>query len=125
MLRRYTWEKVREKCQHYRRRRPELSALYQVVHQSRQELEYCWEERFQAEYGVLRSEVLQVYDEYLNCGLLEHACLAIASAKYIGISRAIRLTISRIGLVSGYRSGESFKRKDRVIKYLISRRRNR
>lgn len=77
MLRRYTWTKVREKCQHYRRRRPELSVLYQVVYQSRQELEYHWEERFQGDYGVLRSEVLQVYDEYLNCGLLEHGAARV------------------------------------------------
>jgi len=69
MLRRYTWEKVREECQHYRRRRPEVSTLYQVVYHTRQSLEYAWTERFQPAYGSLRAEVLQVYDEYLNCGV--------------------------------------------------------
>jgi len=72
MLRRYTWEKVREECQHYRRRRPETSTLYQVVYHTRHSLEYSWTERFQPDYGSLRAEVLQVYDEYLNCGLLSN-----------------------------------------------------
>lgn len=77
MLRRYTWEKVREKCQHYKRRSPESSTLYQIVFHAKQKLEYCWEERFQSEYGVLRDEVLSVLDEYLNCGLLEHGAARV------------------------------------------------
>lgn len=60
MLRRYTWDKVRDKCQHYKRRAPESSTLYQIVFHARQKLEYCWEERFQSKYGVLRDEVLSV-----------------------------------------------------------------
>lgn len=77
MLRKYTWEKVHEKCQHYRRRRPETSELYRVVYHARQELEYVWEERFQHKYGILRDEVLKVLDEYLNCGLLEHGAARV------------------------------------------------
>ena len=30
MLRRYTWEKATEKLQHYRKRSPEASPLYQI-----------------------------------------------------------------------------------------------
>jgi len=48
-----------------------------VVYHARQDLEYVWEERFQKEYGFLRSEVLQVLDEYLNCGLLEHGAARV------------------------------------------------
>jgi hypothetical protein len=32
MLRRYSWEKVKEKLQHYRRRTPEASVLYRIVY---------------------------------------------------------------------------------------------
>lgn len=77
MIRRYTWEKVRDKCQHYRRRSPEATTLYQIVFHARQKLEYCWEEQFQSEYGTLRDEVLAVLDEYLNCGLLEHGAARV------------------------------------------------
>ena len=48
-----------------------------MVYHARQELEYVWEERFQQQYGVLRDEVLQVLDEYLNCGLLEHGAARV------------------------------------------------
>ena len=77
MLRRYTWEKVRDKCQHYKRRAPESSTLYQIVFHAKQKLQYCWEDRFQSEFGVLRDEVLSVLDEYLNCGLLEHGAARV------------------------------------------------
>jgi len=40
MLRRYTWEKAKEKLQHYRRRQPETSVLYQIVYHSRDDLLY-------------------------------------------------------------------------------------
>ena len=49
MLRRYTWEKAKEKLQHYRRRSPEASVLYQIVHHSRDDLQFQWEARFQAQ----------------------------------------------------------------------------
>lgn len=47
------------------------------MYHSRQELEHVWGERFQQQYGVLRDEVLQVLDEYLNCGLLEHGAARV------------------------------------------------
>jgi len=70
VLRRYRWEKAKEKLKHYRRRQPETSTLYQVVYHSRDDLVYQWEPRFQAQYGVLRDEVTKTLDEYLNCGIL-------------------------------------------------------
>jgi hypothetical protein len=51
MLRRYTWEKAKEKLQHYRRRSPETSPLYQIVYHSREDLQFQWESRFQHQYG--------------------------------------------------------------------------
>jgi hypothetical protein len=87
MLRRYTWEKAKEKLQHYRRRTPEASVLYQIVHHSRDDLQFQWEERFQHQYGCLRDEVLKTFDEYLNlarrrlaeggCGILAHGAARV------------------------------------------------
>ena len=48
-----------------------------MVYHARQDLEYVWEERFQQQYGFLRSEALQVLDQYLNCGLLEHGAARV------------------------------------------------
>jgi hypothetical protein len=39
MLRRYTWDKVKEKLQHFRRQTPEASPLYQIVYHSRDDLQ--------------------------------------------------------------------------------------
>jgi len=72
MLRKYTWEKAKGELQHYRRREPERTTLYQLVFHGRDELPRVWEERFQGIYGVLRDEVLKAFDAYLNCGLLSH-----------------------------------------------------
>ena len=77
MLRRYTWEKAKEKLQHYRRRTPEASVLYQIVYHSREDLQFQWEERFQHQYGCLRDEVLKTFDEYLNCGVLAHGAARV------------------------------------------------
>ena len=40
MLRRYTWEKEKEKLQHYRRRTPEASVLYQLIYHYRDDLQF-------------------------------------------------------------------------------------
>ncbi len=72
MLRRYTWEKAKEKLQHYRRRTPEASVLYQIVYHSSDDLQFQWESRFQHQYGYLRDEVIKTFDEYVNCGILAH-----------------------------------------------------
>jgi len=77
VLRNYSWEKLREQHQHYRRRRPENTDLYRVVYHSRAALEHQWEERFQQKYGALRNEVLSALDSYLNCGLLEHGAARV------------------------------------------------
>ena len=77
MLRRYTWESQKQKLQHYKRRQPETSALYQIVYHSRDDLEYQWESRFQHEYGVFRDEVTKTLDEYLNCGILAHGAARV------------------------------------------------
>ncbi len=72
MLYRRTWEKARDEVKHYNRREPEKSSLYRIVYTFRDELPRVWEQCFQSQYGVLRDEVLQALDEYLNCGLLCH-----------------------------------------------------
>ena len=77
MLRRYTWEKAKDKLQHYRRRSPEASPLYQIVYHSRDDLQFQWESRFQHQYGCLRDEVLKTFDEYLNCGILAHGAARV------------------------------------------------
>ena len=77
MLRRYTWESQKQKLQHYKRRQPETSVLYQLVYHSRDDLEYQWESRFQHQYGVLRDEVTKTFDEYLNCGILAHGAARV------------------------------------------------
>ena len=91
MLRQYTWDKAKQKLQHYQRRQPEKSELYRIVSHSRERLPLVWEERFQETYGVLRDEVLDTFDAYLNCGLLCHACLAEVLTKAEGSSSVLRL----------------------------------
>ena len=74
MERRTTWETSKKHLTTRARRRPEETVLYRLVYQYRDELEWCWEERFQPEYGALRDEVLAAFDAYLNCGILLHGC---------------------------------------------------
>jgi hypothetical protein len=62
MLRLYTWENAEEKLQHYRRRAPEASMLYQAVYHFRNDLQFQWESRFQHHYGGLRDEVMKTFD---------------------------------------------------------------
>jgi hypothetical protein len=77
MLRQYTWDKVKEGLQHYQRRQPEKSELYRIVSHGRERLPLVWEDRFQKDYGVLRQEVLDTFDAYLNCGLLCHGAARV------------------------------------------------
>jgi hypothetical protein len=65
MLRRYTWESQKKKLQHYKRRQPETSVLYQIVYHGHEELQHVWEPRFQHQYGCLRDEVTKTLTEYL------------------------------------------------------------
>ena len=71
------WERAKAKLLHYRRREPEGTPLYRIVYHGRDELPRVWEERFQPTYGVLREEVLATFDEYLNCGLLQHGAARV------------------------------------------------
>ena len=91
MLRRYTWEKAKEKLQHYRRRSPEASSLYQIVYHSRDDLSVQWEVRFQHQYGCLRDEVVKTFDEYLNCGILAHG---VARVYYDGYKHSLLIAFS-------------------------------
>jgi hypothetical protein len=79
---RATWESAKAQIATRKRRCPEESLLYRIVYQYRDELEWCWEDRFQTEYGVLRDEVLSAFDAYLNCGILLHGCLRRAQAEW-------------------------------------------
>ena len=47
------------------------------MYHGRDELPRVWEDRFQPTYGVLRDEVLETFDEYLNCGLLQHGAARV------------------------------------------------
>lgn len=70
-------ERAKKKLQHYRRRKPEETPLYRIVYHGRDELPRVWEERFQGIFGVLRDEVLETFDEYRNCGLLQHGAALV------------------------------------------------
>ena len=89
MLRRYSWEKAKEKLQHYRIRTPETSVLYQIVYHSRDDLQFQWEARFQHQYGCLRDEVIKTLDEYLNCGVLAHGKEHLLVSKALPILGAL------------------------------------
>jgi hypothetical protein len=91
MLRRYTWEKAKAKLQHYRRRTPEASVLYQFVYHSRDDLQFQWESRFHHQYGCLRDEVVKTFDEYLSCGILAHgaASRVVKNGSVVSILRVL------------------------------------
>ena len=61
----------------YRRREPDGTGLYRIVYHNRQELEWCWEDRFQCDYGYLRKDALDSFDKYLNCGILVHGAARV------------------------------------------------
>ena len=44
--------------------------LHRFVYHYRQELEYCWPERFEPQYGCLRDEAKEALDGFLDCGVL-------------------------------------------------------
>jgi hypothetical protein len=69
-----SWHCARERIQNYERRSPENSALYRIVFNYRDKLSWEWEQRFQQEYGALRDEVLEAFDKYLDCGILDNGC---------------------------------------------------
>ena len=77
MLECRAWEQSRRRLACYRRRQPEKSALYRIVSSERDRLPLVWEERFQAQYGALRPVVLETFDQYLNCGLLQNGAARV------------------------------------------------
>lgn len=81
MERRTTWDNSKKQLAQRTRRRPEETVLYRLVYEYRDELEWCWEDRFQPEYGALRDEVLAAFDAYLNCGILLHGCARVECEK--------------------------------------------
>ena len=72
-----TWERTRAKLLTFALHRPEKTRLYRVIYHDRDELERCWEERFEDKYGKLRGCVLEAFDDYLNCGILLHGCARV------------------------------------------------
>lgn len=56
-----------QRCRHC----PETSVLYRLVYHYRDKLQWSWEELFQSRYGVLRDEVLESLDKFLDCGCTE------------------------------------------------------
>jgi len=75
------WEKAKKKQFEYQRRSPEQSPLYRLVFAYREELEFHYSELFEHRYGALRSEVLETFDEFLNCGILRHGCAVCCCEK--------------------------------------------
>lgn len=68
------WSNHASSLYEYSRRQPEESALYRLVFNYREEFEYRYGELFEERYGFLRSNVLESFDAYLNCGILRHGC---------------------------------------------------
>ena len=87
-MKRTFWENSKQEALVYARRRPEETALYRIVYNHREELEYSWEQVFQPKYGALRKEVLKSLDNYLNCGILSSG-LALAVCESCNETRVI------------------------------------
>jgi hypothetical protein len=90
------WDTKRRELQRSRRC-PESSALYRLAYHYRDRLEWAWTEQFQSEYGVLRDEVLESLDKFLNCGILVHGC-ARAMCEDCGHSELIAFSCKRRGI---------------------------
>ena len=72
-----SWQSSREKVSDYQRRQPEEMALSRLIYHDRDDFERCWDELFAERYGVLRAEVLDAFDRYLNCGIIRHGCVRV------------------------------------------------
>ncbi|MBX7145438.1 MAG: transposase [Oligoflexia bacterium] len=68
------WEVRKAQQRRYSRRLPELSSLYRIISSCHEDLERVWEELYQETYGVLRREVVESFERYLQCGILAHGC---------------------------------------------------
>ena len=67
-----SWQSSREQVSEYFRRNPWDCPLYRLVYHYRDEFEYNYEFLFEQKYGFLRSEVLEAFTRFLNCGVLRH-----------------------------------------------------
>lgn len=78
-------------------RHPAESTLYSLVYHHYEELLWCWDERFQAQYGYVRKEVRAAFESYLNCGIVIHGC-ALAECEACSHSELIAFSCKRRGL---------------------------
>jgi len=56
---------------------PETTPLSCIVSSCHEELKRVWEDVFQHQYGVLRDEVTESFERYLECGILAHGCARV------------------------------------------------
>ena len=68
-----------------------------MVYHNLEELKYTWEDRFQSEYGVFRSEVNKAFRDFLNCGILYHGC-AMARCESCSHSELIAFSCKKRGI---------------------------
>lgn len=92
-----TWQSSRQHTSSYIARRPWDSPLYRLIYHYRDELEYRWSETFEEKYGLLRREVLDAFDRYLNCGILRHGA-ARARCEKCNHSMLIAFSCKRRGV---------------------------
>ena len=70
----FQWHKSRERKLGYVRRNPSETLLYRLVFNLHEDLETCWEEKYQTRYGAFRTVVREAFWKYLDCGILVHGC---------------------------------------------------
>ena len=76
---------------------PEQGVLYRIIYHYREKFEHSWDELFRERYGVLRAEVLEAFDKYLNCGILRHGC-AVVCCEECNHSQLIAFSCKRRGV---------------------------
>ena len=65
----------------YKRRKPEHSTLYKIVFNNYETYESIYEEKYEPEYGYLRTEIKESIKKYLDCGIMEHGMARIYCKK--------------------------------------------
>ncbi len=68
------WESSRERVRNYEPRRPDESELHRLIYLYHEELALRWDELFRESHGVLRDQVVEAFERYLQCGDLRHGC---------------------------------------------------
>ena len=92
-----SWDQSRKQLSFRTRREPTESVLYRLVYELHDELQWCWEERFQSEHGCFRAEVEEAFRAYLSCGIVRHGC-AMAKCECCGHTELIAFSCKRRGL---------------------------